>query len=65
MVQSMSEALAKMAEDQGITALARRIGVKRQVLEYWLRKHVPAERVHQVAAKTGLSRAKLRPDLFR
>ena len=58
------KALAALAASQGTSALARTIGVKRQVLEYWLKSGVPASRILQVEEKTGIPRAKIRPDLY-
>lgn len=46
----------------GVPALARSIGVTRQAVYQW--REVPAERVPDIAALTGLQRAELRPDLF-
>jgi TorA maturation chaperone TorD/DNA-binding transcriptional regulator YdaS (Cro superfamily) len=46
----------------GVSELARRIGIAQPSLSNWSR--IPAERVLQVEAVTGVSRALLRPDLF-
>jgi TorA maturation chaperone TorD len=46
----------------GVSELARRIGVAQPSLSNWAR--VPAERVLQVEAVTGVNRTLLRPDLF-
>lgn len=42
--------------------LARRIGVTRQAIYGW--DKIPAERVVEVEAATGIPRKKLRPDLY-
>jgi TorA maturation chaperone TorD len=47
----------------GITELARQIGISQPSVSNWHR--VPAERVIAVEAITGVSRAILRPDLYR
>jgi TorA maturation chaperone TorD len=46
----------------GVTELARRLGISQPSVSAWNR--VPAERVTAVEAATGISRHKLRPDLF-
>lgn len=46
----------------GVTELARRIGIAQPSVSKWDR--VPAERVVSVEHATGVSRARLRPDLF-
>lgn len=46
----------------GVSQLARRIGIAQPSVSNWSR--VPAERVLQVEAVTGVSRRTLRPDLF-
>lgn len=47
----------------GVSELARRIGIAQPSVSNWDR--VPAERVSSVEAATGVSRSRLRPDLFR
>jgi DNA-binding transcriptional regulator YdaS (Cro superfamily) len=47
----------------GIRALARALGVAPSALYGWRR--VPAYRILQVEAVTGVDRAILRPDLYR
>jgi len=42
--------------------LARQLGLTRATLYNW--KRVPAERVVEVEKITGISRTKLRPDLY-
>jgi DNA-binding transcriptional regulator YdaS (Cro superfamily) len=46
-----------------VTALARLLGMSQQALSEWRR--VPAHRLRQVEAVTGIPREKLRPDLYR
>ena len=46
----------------GVPILARRLGLTRQAIYQW--KEVPADRVAEIAAATGISRAALRPDLY-
>ena len=46
----------------GVSELARKIGIAQPSLSNWTR--VPAERVVAVEAATGVSRTKLRPDLY-
>jgi DNA-binding transcriptional regulator YdaS (Cro superfamily) len=46
----------------GESALARALGIKVQSVQKW--KKIPAERMPAVEAITGISREKLRPDLF-
>lgn len=48
----------------GLSALARKIGVKYQTIQQW-HKRIPAERVIDVERATGISREELRPDLYR
>lgn len=46
----------------GVPRLAERIGVTRQAIYQW--REVPVERIADIAAVTGVSRAELRPDLY-
>lgn len=46
----------------GVPRLAERIGVTRQAIYQW--REVPVERIADIAAVTGVSRADLRPDLY-
>lgn len=49
----------------GRAALAEKCGVRYQAVEKWVRlDRVPAERVLQIEAATGVSRHELRPDLY-
>ena len=47
----------------GMTAFARSIGLTRSAVYQW-RRRIPAERVIDVEAVTGIPRERLRPDLF-
>jgi TorA maturation chaperone TorD len=55
----LSEALRVVG---GVSELARKIGISQPSISNWTR--VPAERVREVEAATGISRAILRPDLY-
>jgi DNA-binding transcriptional regulator YdaS (Cro superfamily) len=44
--------------------LAKAIGVSRQAIQQWKRTGVPAVRCADVERATGISRAKLRPDIY-
>jgi TorA maturation chaperone TorD len=57
--EGLSEAIRAVG---GVSELARRIGIAQPSVSNWDR--VPADRVAAVEAATGISRAKLRPDLF-
>jgi DNA-binding transcriptional regulator YdaS (Cro superfamily) len=46
-----------------ISQLARLLGMSQQAVSEWRR--VPAHRIRQVEAVTGIPREKLRPDLYR
>jgi DNA-binding transcriptional regulator YdaS (Cro superfamily) len=46
----------------GITKLSTQLGLSRVAASAW--KRVPAERVLEVERLTGVSRHKLRPDLY-
>lgn len=46
----------------GASALARALGIKQAAVSQWHR--IPAERVPDVAAATGIPRHELRPDLW-
>jgi TorA maturation chaperone TorD len=47
----------------GVSELARRLGISQPSVSNWSR--IPAERVLEVEAATGIERVVLRPDLFR
>lgn len=55
---------AAIAKAGGGTALARRLSVSPAAVSYWKRRGVPADRVLDVEALTGISRHDLRPDIF-
>lgn len=49
----------------GAKALALKFRISRQAVEKWLEhKRVPAERVLEIEAATGIPRYELRPDLY-
>ena len=48
----------------GIALFARMMGVSRQTVYNW-RGRIPAERVIDAESITGISRRRLRPDLYR
>lgn len=58
--------LALYRADKALTleTLAQRLGVDRSTLLRWERGRVPAHRVIEVERVTGISRRKLRPDLY-
>jgi DNA-binding transcriptional regulator YdaS (Cro superfamily) len=56
----IKEAIAKAG---GMRALARAIGIRYQSIQAW-RDRIPAERVLDVERVTGISREKLRPDMY-
>ena len=47
----------------GATALAEYLNVSRQTIYQW--KRIPAARVSDISKLTGISREKLRPDIFK
>lgn len=55
----LDEAVGAMG---GVDALARGLGIPQPSVSAW--RHIPAERVPDVEALTGLSRSVLRPDLY-
>src|SRR5689334_3951217 len=57
--EGLSEAIRAVG---GVSELARRIGIAQPSISNWDR--VPAERVLAVEAATGVSRVRLRPDLY-
>jgi DNA-binding transcriptional regulator YdaS (Cro superfamily) len=60
----MSGALNTAIERMGgVVKLARAIGVTSQAVGQW-RRNIPAERVLQIEAATGVSRHELRPDIY-
>ena len=60
MDEGLREAIKKAG---GLRALARALGISQTSLAEWRR--VPAERLVQVEAITGIDRSVLRPDLYR
>ena len=44
--------------------LARRLGVSRQALYLWYRYGIPSHQVKPLEKLTGISRKRLRPDLY-
>jgi DNA-binding transcriptional regulator YdaS (Cro superfamily) len=57
--------LAVQATDNNQSELARRLGIRPQSVQQWVEsKRIPAERVVEVERATGVSRKKLRPDLY-
>lgn len=57
--QGLEQAIAQAG---GVRALARTLGISQPAISTW--KRVPAERVAQVEAATGVDRSVLRPDLY-
>jgi TorA maturation chaperone TorD len=57
--QGLEKAIAQAG---GVRALARTLGISQPAISTW--KRVPAERVAQVEAATGIERSTLRPDLY-
>jgi DNA-binding transcriptional regulator YdaS (Cro superfamily) len=55
-------ALQRVIAKCGVRGLARELGIKGPSVGQWTR--IPAERVLQIEAITGIDRAKLRPDLY-
>lgn len=53
---------AAIAATGGISALARSLGLAQPTVSTW--KRIPAHRVIQIEALTGVSRRILRPDLY-
>jgi DNA-binding transcriptional regulator YdaS (Cro superfamily) len=47
----------------GLSPLARKLGMSQQALSEWRR--IPADRILQVEAVTGIARERLRPELYR
>jgi DNA-binding transcriptional regulator YdaS (Cro superfamily) len=61
-----STPLAGSLRDAGSQeALAKRLGISRQRLKYWLDHRIPAEHVARVEAVLGVPRGVLRPDIFK
>jgi DNA-binding transcriptional regulator YdaS (Cro superfamily) len=47
----------------GLRPLARLLGITHQAILQWER--IPAERIIEIEARTGVARERLRPDLYR
>lgn len=63
-VADMDESLRQAIKARGgLSALARELGIAPASLFAWRR--VPAHRIVQVEAVTGIPREQLRPDLYR
>lgn len=49
----------------GQTATAKKLGVSQQAVQYWVKRgRVPALKAIPLEAASGVSRQKLRPDLY-
>ena len=59
--QDRDAPLQRVIAKFGVRGLARELGIKGPSVANW--KRIPAERVLQIEALTGIDRAKLRPDL--
>jgi DNA-binding transcriptional regulator YdaS (Cro superfamily) len=62
MTQMRNEALAEWLSKNGVTYLAKRLGISQPAVSQW--KKVPPARVRQVEDITKISRFVLRPDIF-
>lgn len=61
---AMLPVLKKAAQRAGgVTALAKSLGLSRAAIYRW-RKRIPAERLVDIEAATGITRKELRPDLY-
>lgn len=62
----MNGALKSLLRDRGLRLidLARSLGVDKATATRWAQKRVPAERVVDVEASTGIPRHELRPDIY-
>lgn len=60
----MSKELKRAIKQVGLTKLARRLGVRPNVLDHWRNRGIPAKRVLALERETGISRHVLRPDLY-
>ena len=56
--------LRQIKEGPGIAAVARALGVSRQVAWSWFHRQIPAKHVAGVERITGIPRSELRPDIF-
>jgi DNA-binding transcriptional regulator YdaS (Cro superfamily) len=64
MDQAPSPLSLAIAAAGSLTKLAAQLGMHKSSVAAW-RKRIPAERVHEVSAVTGLTPEQLRPDLFK
>lgn len=63
--EAMDTRLRKEICPKGLAPLANHLGVSYQAVHKWFRKgKIPAERVLAVEAATGVSRHRLRPDIY-
>lgn len=61
----MESEIGKIVAGFGAYRLAKMVGVKHPSVHAWVRRgRVPAARVIQVEEATGVSRHRLRPDLY-
>lgn len=56
--------LAAIKKAGSMSALAKLCKVKQPAVHYWLYAKIPAERAMQLEELTGVSRRKIRPDLY-
>ncbi|MBR7654844.1 helix-turn-helix domain-containing protein [Brucella oryzae] len=63
----MKANLKQLLKDKNLRLadLSREAGVDKATVTRWAQKRVPAERVIEIEAITGISRHELRPDLFK
>lgn len=57
--------LAAIKSAGSMSALAKLCKVKQPAVNYWLYTYCPAERALQIEKLTGVSRKKIRPDLYK
>jgi DNA-binding transcriptional regulator YdaS (Cro superfamily) len=62
MTQMRNEELAEWLSKNGVTYLAKRLGISQPAVSQW--KQVPPARVREIERVTGISRFVLRPDIF-
>ena len=48
----------------GVTKIANQLGISYQAVQQWGKKGVPANRVLKLEELSGVSRTKIRPDLY-
>lgn len=56
----------KLLAEKGFTqsGLAAMLGVNKSTVALWVLRRIPAERVMEIEAATGIHRSDLRPDLY-